>query len=123
MDKPDDLTEKASAFWESVTTTFELKVDEFHVLENVCRTMDEIERLENALKNAPVMTKGSRGQEIVHPAFGEVARHRGVLARLLKALDLPYADAAPGRSALSEKRSRAALSRWNRVRAEQAGGI
>lgn len=121
MHKPDDLSEKASVFWDDISSTYSLRVDEWHILLSACRTMTEIERMENALSDEPVMTKGSRGQVVGHPLLAEVARHRTMLARLLKQLDLP--DVTTGRSALSEKRSRAANSRWNRVRAEQAGTL
>lgn len=117
MDKPSGLKAKGSALWDSVVPAYELKSDEFRVLESACRTLDEITRLERALATAPVMVVGSRGQEIANPLFGEVARHRALLARLVKQLDLPYPDAKPGRSALSEKRAAAANTRWARVRA------
>lgn len=121
MDKPDGMGARAEDFWDSVAATYSLRLDEWHILRDACSTMNEIERLENVLKNADVMSKGSRGQQVVHPAFAEVARHRALVARLLARLDLP--DPVTQRSALSEKRSRASRVRWDRVQQQREGAV
>ncbi len=120
MDKPDGLGEAGSAFFDEVSEKYSLRADEERLLVNACKTLDDIARLEDALSGADLLVMGSRGQSVAHPFLVEVVRSRSMLARLLKQLDLPDADAGAQRSPLSEKRSRAANVRLDRVRALRA---
>ncbi len=121
MEKPSGLGEAGSAFFDEVAAKYILRPDEERILEAACRELDHVARLEQALVGADLVVKGSRGQLASHPLLAEVARHRTLLARLLRDLDLPSEDGVPAhRSALSEKRRRAANSRWDRVRAMRA---
>lgn len=121
MIKPDGLGSAGLAFWDAVAEKYELRADEEMLLANASKTLDDISRLEEALSGADLLVMGSRGQTVSHPFLAELARSRSLLARLLKQLDLPSEDGVPmHRSALSEKRSRAANVRWDRVRAQRA---
>lgn len=106
-----------------VTTRYGLRADELRVLEQACRTADQLDRYDAAMKNAPLTVKGSQGQMIVHPIFQESRLARGLLASLLKQLGLPDEDAQQKpMSGASRKAQHAALTRWKRDRekADQA---
>lgn len=99
---PKSLGAKSRKFWRSVTGEFELRADELVLLENACREMDLIDRLNEALEYADIHVEGSQGQPVINPLFGEIRQHRLALKQLLGQLDLPEGDtdgaAAAGRS-------------------------
>ena len=104
---------------------FELRPDELRVLEAACRSSDELARIDEALKEAPVVVRGSQGQDVAHPLLSQALAHRRVLAALIKQLALPEEDGNRVPDALSEKRRNAANIRWaehNRIKAEQGRG-
>lgn len=74
--------------WRRVVSLYALAEHEAEALTAACRTADDISRLEKSLKDAPVMTIGSRGQSVVNPLFTEVRAHRLALTRLLSAAGL-----------------------------------
>lgn len=78
--------------WRDVTGGFELRPDELVALEQACRSVDELVRLEAALASAPTLTVGSAGQTVVHPLFAAVAAHRKVVGHLLDAVGLAVVD-------------------------------
>jgi hypothetical protein len=54
--------------------------------------MDTLTRLDAALAGAPLVVKGSMGQEREHPLLSEARQQRSALARLLGQLALPEED-------------------------------
>ncbi len=121
MERPHGLGDAGSAFFDQIAAKYILREDEERILENVCRELDHIARIEQALDGADLVVAGSRGQLSAHPLLASLAQHRTLLARLVRQLDLPNDDGVPAhRSALSEKRSRAAHTRWDRQRALRA---
>ena len=89
---PVGLGAQGKRLWRRVTSLYALAEHEAQALSAACRTADDIARLEGALKDAPVMATGSRGQSVVNPIFGEVRAHRLALARLLSAAGLDAGD-------------------------------
>ena len=85
---PVGLGAQGKRLWRRVTSLYALGEHEAEALTSACRTCDDIARLEDALKDAPVMATGSRGQTIVNPLFAEVRSHRLAFARLLSAAGL-----------------------------------
>jgi hypothetical protein len=86
------------------------------MLEEACRTLDELDRLEKALRALPdLVVTGSMGQPRTHPLLGEVREHRRLLERLTTALNLPDITEEIGHRAGQKHAKKAALARWNRT--------
>lgn len=110
---PRGLQVKGKRLWNDITANYELRFDELRLLEDVCREVDLIERLETALMDAPLTVKGSMGQEVASPLVQEIRQHRGVVARLLSALKLPDESGSQSNEIGSSARA-AAMARWGR---------
>ena len=100
--------------WSEVAGAFDLRPDELRLLGDACQTIDLVDRLEDAVAEAPLVVDGSRGQEAPHPLIAELRAHRIVLARLLKQLNLPdEAELGGRRRAQRSTSARAAANvRW-----------
>lgn len=121
MKVPDDLADAGAALWADVTEKFDLDADDAALLEQACRTADELARLSDAAGIAEPMVEGSKRQPVVNPIYEEVRRHRLTLAKLLKELALPEdeADAKPRDPAAdwrSARARKAAETRWDMKR-------
>lgn len=86
---PKDLGPAGQRLWKSICRDYELRPDELAVLESACREADLIQRLEEALKDAPLVVKGSMGQEVASPLVTEIRLHRSTQAGLLRQLKIP----------------------------------
>jgi hypothetical protein len=107
---PADLGIAGQALWDSIAGAYTLRPDEVATLEDACRVTDMIAFLADEWieRGKPTMTKGSMGQDIIHPLVDKMADHRMKRATLLGRLKLPDdANAA----APNQQRS-AAQSRW-----------
>ncbi len=84
--------------WDDVTADFELSAHEEAVLLQACRAADRLEALNDALRDAPLTVRNSRGDLTAHPLLGEARQTSALLARLCAALGLPSGvqDEAPG---------------------------
>jgi hypothetical protein len=104
----------AAKFWREVTATYELRVDELRILEDACREMNLIDRIQKEVDSDRLLTsKGSMGQEVASPMVQELRHHRTTLARLLTQLQLPSEESgSPAQSRSSAGRALAA-SRWH----------
>lgn len=111
---PTNLGPKSRRLWRDVAAKYDLRPDECRLLEDSCREVDLIERLEAALVDAPLMERGSQGQMVASPLVSELRQHRSVLAGLFRALKLPDESGRRGESAeeISAKARAAARSRW-----------
>jgi hypothetical protein len=113
---PNGLAAGGRKLWRDVLAGFELRPDEERMLIAACRTVDELARLERALKNAKPVVAGSKGQDRVNPLFGEVRAHRLALRQLLAAIGIE--EAADDRHA-GDVRSNAgrklARQRWGHL--------
>lgn len=109
---PTGLGAKAKRVWTEITGSYELRVDELRLLEDACREIDLIERLESDLRGSDLVVRGSQGQPVVSPLVQELRQHRGVLARLFGALKLPDEESAAGERSSSARA--AAMARWGR---------
>jgi hypothetical protein len=81
-------------------------------LRAVTSTMDELDLLEEAVRENGVYSVGSTGQPVANPAFAAINRHRALLDRLLASLF----DDGPSDEEISAKRKAAARARWNKQR-------
>ncbi len=98
------------ALWSNVVGKYDLRIDELTVLEQACKTVDTIAKLDKnwSDRGEPFITEGSMGQEVIHPLIGERRTQQASLARLLAQLKLPD-DLAGERP--NQQRD-AAQSRW-----------
>lgn len=109
---PSGLGTRGRRYWREVLGAYELTDSELHLLTEACRTLDDLDRLAEAVERDGATVAGSTGQTVVHPALTEARGQRIVLHRLIAALSLPDAegDVVPGaRSAASQA---ANAARW-----------
>lgn len=113
---PKGLKAEGKRLWHDIAGNYELRFDEYRLLEEACREVDLIERLNADLEDAPLTAKGSMGQTVSAPNVQEVRQHRTVLARLLGQLKLPDADAGSGSTPKSRSGSarELAAARWGK---------
>lgn len=110
---PTNLGAKAKRLWSDISGAYELRADERRILEDACREIDIIERLEREFRDADTMVKGSMGQLVASPLLQELRQHRAVAARLLGMLKLPDEDGRAQES-VSNAARKAANARWGR---------
>ena len=112
---PKGLTRTAGALWRSVTSTYDLRVDELRVLEDACYEMALIDFLEEHRRSDEfeLFVKGSQGQPVTNPVLAELRQHRSALRQLLRQLNLPDEDGRAAESRSSAARD-AANARWKR---------
>ena len=108
---PAGLQAAGRKLWRDITGSYELLPDENRMLIAACRTADELERLHEALTDAPLEVPGSKGQMRPNPLFAEVRSHRLLYRQLLTAIGIGEAGEHP-----ASKRSHAgrqlARQRW-----------
>ena len=113
---PAGLGARGRRLWKSVLCDFEPSETERTLLIEACRCLDDIEALQAAVAGYPMMTTGSRDQDIVHPLRAELRSQRLLLARLLSQLDVPAEEAGDGKwdgLSASSRARRAARARWD----------
>lgn len=110
---PAKLGTKARKVWTDINATYDLRADELRILEDACREIDLIERLEKELVGAKLIVLGSMKQPVANPLVQEIRQHRGTLKSLFGALDLPDDPAEPAPSRSTSARE-AAAARWRR---------
>lgn len=92
---PAHLSRRGKALWHKVADEFELRPDEEVTLLAACRTLDEVERCEAALRASDVLVAGVAGRLTANPMLHEVREHRKTLASQLGGIGLAEADAQP----------------------------
>jgi hypothetical protein len=76
------------ALWDAVLREYELDAHELLLLTQACRTADQLEALDAAVRRDGVLQESPQGTR-AHPALVEARQQRLTLARLLAALRLP----------------------------------
>ena len=90
---PTGLKAPGRRLWVAVAGLYVLTPAELQMLAEACRTADEVDRLEKAVRALPeLVVSGSTGQPKAHPLLEEVRRYRLLLERLTTALNLPDQD-------------------------------
>lgn len=111
---PSTLSDAGRALWSSIAGKYELRPDEVSILTLACETADMLAILDAAWVDAgkPFLTKGSMGQEVIHPLVGERRQQSAQQAALLARLKLP--DDATGGAGTGETNQHraAAQSKW-----------
>lgn len=108
---PEALADAGKALWKKHVADYTFRVDELAVLELACRTADMIATLDKEWESLgkPFMTRGSMGQDVIHPLIGERRAQQSQMAALLGKLKIP--DGAAGGVAVNPARA-AADTRW-----------
>jgi len=86
---PNGLGTRGRRYWKVIQGGYELTESETELLIEVCRTLDDLDRLSEAVAAEGAMTTGSAGQPVVNPALTEARGQRANLHRLVAALRLP----------------------------------
>jgi P27 family predicted phage terminase small subunit len=112
---PKALGAAGKRLWKSIAADIEpgwrLDARELHLLERACRIEDEVRDLERVVDKDGLVTTGSRGQAVVHPALTEARQLRVVQQRLLGGVEL--CDPRHGSATTNGARARvAANARW-----------
>ena len=107
---PSGLADAGRDLWDGIAGKYQLRPDELAVLTKACETADMIAVLAKAWADLgkPFLTKGSMGQDVIHPLIGERRTQTASLAKLLAQLKLP--DDAAGSPANQQRE--AAQTRW-----------
>lgn len=108
---PAGLGDRALDLWIGITEKYELRVDELLILEDACREVDLIDRMEREQSTGDLTALGSQGQPVAAPLIAELRQHRAMVANLMKQLKLPDEDGRAGAST-SEAARKAANARW-----------
>jgi len=110
---PADLNKAGSALWQAVTGKYELRADEFVILEAACRASDRVTAMELE-RDGDVTATGSMGQLVVHPLVAEIRAHEAQITSMLARLKLPDdpTNPAAGQESRSTQARDAANSRW-----------
>ena len=115
---PKGLEVEGRKLWRAMHTEFNFtgEPQKLAILEQACRVMDTITKLEDAAATQPLTVRGSMGQDTINPLVAEARVQRGTLVTLMSKLGLP--DAGPEKADKQLKRSDAgktgAQARWNR---------
>lgn len=113
---PSGLKARGRRFWRETVAEHELSRPELALLEEIARTIDDIDLLHAAVRSDGVTTAGSTGQVRAHPALVELRAQRQVLGRLVAQLGLEDEDGTPQlltpATAKGRKGAKAANTRW-----------
>ena len=116
IDPPSTLADAGKSLWGAVTSAYGLRPDELVILEDACAATDMLAALETAWveDGKPMTTKGSMGQQVIHPLIGEIRAQRAFRDTAVARLKLPDTPAAGGASKPSPSGAarKAAAARW-----------
>lgn len=109
---PESLAAEGQRVWRAITGKYVLRADELVTLEDACAASDMIAALSAAWAEdgKPLTTKGSMGQQVIHPLIGEIRTQRAARNALFRQLKLPD-DAADAGGESNQQRA-AAQTRW-----------
>ena len=110
---PSDLKERGRALWRQIVADHDLDAPGLEVLREACRVADLCDDLRETIDVAGLIDRGSREQERISPAVGELRRQQHLLAQLLAQLDL---EDGRVESTTTVRARKAARSRWGRLR-------
>lgn len=118
---PSGLGKAGARLWRATVAEYELEQHERELLANACRTLDRIADLDGIVMRDGPMVTTAKGDVRPHPAMQQARLERHAFARLLSALGLPDPDNGRARTGASMRAQRAAVRRWDNVRALHRG--
>ena len=105
---PKGLGKRGKDTWKNITSKYVLRTDELDILEDICREIDMVDRLESEMLDAPLMVTGSQGQDVANPLIGELRQHRATKKSLWAQLKLPDDNV----TSIGNQQRDAAQTRW-----------
>lgn len=123
---PRSLGTAGKKLWQDIASEYELRPDEYRVLEDACQQADLVDFIAAAQRKEPLLIEGSQGQMVLNPLVSELRQHRTTLSNLLTKLKLPDLSAAgedtvggdgdpkPAANDRATKARDAANARWSR---------
>ncbi len=119
---PEGLGKAGRELWTSVLRDYWMDGEshKLAILEQAAKVCDRIAEQEAAMKGEQLTVRGSKYQPVIHPLVAEARAQRGLLASLLKSLQLPEGEddeAEQQRAAQtrSERARYAARCRWDKA--------
>jgi hypothetical protein len=119
---PRDLDAAGKKLWRDIAKEYDLRPDEYRILEDACRQADLVDFISSAQRKEPLLIEGSQGQMVLNPLVSELRQHRTTLSNLLTKLKLPddptgAGEGDGGKPAGDERATKAraaANARWSR---------
>lgn len=114
---PDDLGVAGRDFWDALHSDFDgFNPADLAMIGEIARSLDLLDDLRRTIAETGVLTSGSKGQPVAHPALAAIVTLQRSVAFLIRQLGLEEdeaPDASPSvRPATSAKARRAAQTRW-----------
>lgn len=110
---PENLGKSSQQVWRETVKVFDLRADELRILEDACREVDLIDRMEKILQGTPLIVDGSQGQPRESPIVKEIRQHRLTFQRLMGSLKLPEESEVPAERTRTISARAAANARWH----------
>ena len=111
---PAGLCDSAQRLWEDTDARYELATHELLILEQACRELTLIERIEEDIQALAGLTvKGSMGQPVISELVKEIRQHRAKFEGSFRSLNLPADEGEAERRSASARA--AANARWRRT--------
>jgi hypothetical protein len=114
---PRGLGFRGRELWRNTMASFVLDPTEEVALLQLCRCVDELDRIDLVLKRSSLTCAGSMGQLTAHPLLHELRAHRETARQLTKLLNLAGVQAPSDKPKINHNRS----TRLARMRVVQNG--
>lgn len=109
---PNFQSADARELWSETADIYELSAHERLILKGACIALDKIDAIQDELIDAPLISKGSMGQDVSNPLLGELRQTQAAFDRAMKQLALPDADGEDKGAERSSSARKAAAARW-----------
>jgi P27 family predicted phage terminase small subunit len=93
LEPPDHLSPVMTQWWRQVTASYVLEPHHAHLLQLACESFDEAQRARAALEREGFTIPNAQGAPRSNPAVAAANNARVTFARLLRELDLDFAQA------------------------------
>lgn len=113
---PVGLGNAGRALWKATVGQYELTAHEQRLLGQACATLDTIAELDAQVDADGVMSTGSMGQQVLHPAVAELRQQRLAFSRMLSQLALPDPEGGVVRTPERLRAIEGGRQRWRKQR-------
>lgn len=86
---PAGLGPRGRAFWRDINSAYTLTASESALVRVAAAAVDQLHRIELAIKASPVTSTGSAGQLTEHPLLSSWRAHAESIRKVCRQLDLP----------------------------------
>jgi P27 family predicted phage terminase small subunit len=109
---PDVLGDRGRKLWLELTDEFDFDPQEVQLLLETCRTLDQIDALQDSIATNGVMVSGSQGQPVLNAAVAELRQQQTSYGRLVGQLNLLDAELGQAMTARARAARTAGQARW-----------